>query len=357
MKHILILGGTGAMGNHLVNMLSQCCLGEVNLVVSTRHERTSNVHVHYVKGNAHDIEFTKHLLCQNNWDAIIDFMSYSTSEFKERYNSLLNSTDQYFYLSSSRVYAENTNPIKEDSPRLLDVCQDNDYLLTDEYALAKARQEDCLRDSGKKNWTIIRPYITFSENRLQLSPLEKENWLYRALFGKTIVFSKDISDKWTTISYGGDVAKGILALVGKEDALGEAFHITSDKSYKWSAILDLYLDIIEKKTGNRPKVAMLDKWNPSIGGAIAQVKYDRLYNRLFDNSKISRYVDISKFQDPLSTLQGCVSSFLDNIQFKDIDWAGEARRDCITGEWAYYNAIMGAKQKLKYYLVRLRLHK
>ena len=57
-----------------------------------------------------------------------------------------------------------------------------------------------------KNWTIIRPYITFSDARLQLSCLEKEYWLKRVLDNKPIVFSKDLANKTTTFTCGNDVA-------------------------------------------------------------------------------------------------------------------------------------------------------
>ncbi len=100
-------------------------------------------------------------------------MLYTTEEFKLRYDLYLNSTAQYVFLSSSRVYAESKTPIKEESPRLLDVCTDEAYIATDEYAIAKARQEYILKKSERRNWTVIRPYVTFSEIRLQLSPLEK----------------------------------------------------------------------------------------------------------------------------------------------------------------------------------------
>jgi hypothetical protein len=111
-------------------------------------------------------------------------MIYTTQSFKERVNFLLDATSQYVFFSSSRVYADSEIPITEDSSRLLDVSQDKKFLSTDEYSLAKARQENILRKSKRKNWTIIRPYITYSENRLQLGILEKEEWLYRALQGR-----------------------------------------------------------------------------------------------------------------------------------------------------------------------------
>ena len=51
---------------------------------------------------------------------------------------MLEATDQYVFISSARVYAQTEDLITEDTPRLLDVCTDKEYLKTNEYALAKA---------------------------------------------------------------------------------------------------------------------------------------------------------------------------------------------------------------------------
>ena len=53
-------------------------------------------------------------------------------------------------------------------------------------------EENLLFNSEKNNFTIIRPTITYNTQRLQLGVLEKENWLYRALHGRAIVFSDDV---------------------------------------------------------------------------------------------------------------------------------------------------------------------
>lgn len=77
-------------------------------------------------------------------------------------------------MSSARVYARSADrQITESSSRLLDICDDEEYLRTDDYALTKARQENMLFCAKTQNWTIIRPYITFSEIRLQLGVFEK----------------------------------------------------------------------------------------------------------------------------------------------------------------------------------------
>ena len=234
---ILVLGGTGAMGVDLVKILGEH--GEEVIVTSRTDRKSTFNNVKYVKGNAHDVAFLKSLLTKK-YDAIVDFMVYTTEEFNARRNLLLSATEQYLFLSSSRVYADSKTPITEDSPRLLDTTTDIEYLKTDEYALTKARQENLLRESGKINWTIIRPYITYSNQRLQLGVYEKELWLYRALQGMTIVFPKIIAEKYTTMTLGEDVARGISMLIGNKKAIGQVFHITTNEAIKWSDVLLLY---------------------------------------------------------------------------------------------------------------------
>jgi nucleoside-diphosphate-sugar epimerase len=355
-RKVLVLGGTGAMGAHLVHLLAN---NGINTVVTSRKARQSEENVRYIQGNAHDIEFLKEVL-REHWDVVINFMIYTTEIFKERVDLLLNATDQYIFLSSARVYGNDEPVISEASPRLLESSHDKEFLATDEYALAKARQEDVLRNSGRKNWTIIRPYITYSENRLQLGVLEKEMWLYRALHGKTIVFSSDICEKLTTLTYGLDVASGIAAIIGKPEALGETFHITVDKSKAktWAEILDVYLAVLEKHLGHRPKVMLqnMDKFlELRPGNTKYQVLYDRLFNRVFDISKISHYIDTDSFIKPEIGLVNCLEAFLKNPQFKDIDWGLMAKMDRQAGESTSLIKISGIKQKAKYLIFKLGL--
>lgn len=356
MTNILILGGTGAMGKFLVEVLQH--KHGVNLFVTTRSTcHSDGENVKYIVGNAHNAGFIYPTLKLYDWDVIIDFMAYSTQEFANRITHLLSSTKQYVFLSSSRVYADNNALITENSPRLLDVCKDNDYLKTDEYALAKARQENLLRGSGKNNWTIIRPYITFSENRLQLGPIEKEEWLYRTLHGRTIIFSEDIANKITTLTYGRDVARGIESIIGKSEALGETFHITNQKSFSWNDLFNVYISVIEEKTGYIPKIMIKRHWEPCMGGGKAQVLYDRLFNRRFDNSKIGSFVDLNTFSDTKSTLADCMEKFLEHPTFKPISWTAEARKDRISNEWTKLSEIKEFKSIVKYLIVRLNLYK
>lgn len=353
-KTILLLGGTGAMGNHLVGILSD---GGHDVYVTSRNFRRGKDGVTYVKGNAHDMDFLNSLLTLKKWDVIVDFMIYSTSEFTQKAELLLQSCGQYVFLSSSRVYADSKVPITEKSPRLLDVCKDKEYLLTDEYALSKAREENVLLGSKRKNWTIIRPYITYSEIRLQLGVLEKEYWLYQALHDRTVVFSKDIASKTTTLTYGYDVARGIASLLGQESALGEAFHITVTEHHTWQGIFDVYLRVLEEEIGKKPNVLMLDE-NPrmAIMGHNWQVKYDRYFNRVFDNSKIAQYIDVNTFKPTLQGVEQCLRDFIKHPSYRIQGYGEFAMYDRITGAWMPFSEIHPLKNKLKYILRRTLFH-
>ena len=289
---ILLLGGTGAMGRPLIKLLSK----KHNVIVTSRKCRETDANtVTYIQGNGKELTFLNQIL-EDHYDCIVDFLTYSSMEFEQRYLKFLQSTDQYVFISSARVYAECEGRITEDSPRLLDVCHDEEYLRTDEYALAKAREEDMLFHSGHKNWTIIRPSITYSDIRLQLGVLEKENWLYRALRGRSIVFSNDICNKYTTMTTADDVARAIAELVGNANAFGEVFHITGNKAYRWEEILNCYLSSLNEYYGRIPKVVMTDKAvKLNISSAKYQVIYCRSFNRRFDNSKINQFVNLVQF--------------------------------------------------------------
>lgn len=349
---ILILGGTGAMGKALVDELGN--RGDTLYITSRRSIRSENSNVNYIQGNAHDLNFIQVLL-NRHYDAIVDFMVYHTKEFEERMHLFLASTNQYMYLSSCRVYAQSEEPLLENSDRLYDVCKDSDYLATDEYALTKAKQENMLIKSSKNNWTIIRPYITYSNERMQLGVFEKEEWLYRALKGKPIVFTSDIATKSTTLTSGKDVAKAMACLIGNKKAYGEIYHITGNQSMTWADILKIYSSAIEKVTGKRPEICMLfNAVDTRAIGSLAQLKYDRLYNRVFDNSKIVNATDGKiAFESMEEGLTKAVTEFIDGQHtFKQIIWKYEARKDRLSGYKTPLSEIPGRKNKFNYIVHR-----
>jgi len=337
------------MGTHLKEILVD---SGNDVYVTSRKRHEGGEHLKYLQGNAHDIDFLR-LVLQEDWDAIVDFMVYSTQEFMQRVDMLLDSAKQYIFISSSRVYANSDIPITENSSRLLDCAIDKTFLATDEYSLKKAREEDILTNHIKNNYTIIRPYITYSEQRLQLEDLEIQQWLPRAIDGRSIVLSEDIADRYTTLTYGRDVAKGIATLIGNNHAFGEFFHITCGESIRWRDVLSIYLDTIEESTGVRPKVRWIkESFKVKRDESKYQVLYDRLYDRIFDNTKILSIAPDLSFVSPKEGLKKCLVSSLKSGKAKCFSVGTEAVLDRIAGERMSFSSFNTHSQLIKYLMYR-----
>ncbi len=342
---VLVIGGTGAMGTPLVKLLSE--KGH-KVYVTTRQNKQSFDNVIYLCGDAKNNDFFMELM-KEKYDAIVDFMVYKTAEFENRIEKLLEVTDQYVFFSSARCYKESEQPLTEGAKRFVDGCTDEEYMGTDEYALAKGREENVLFESGRKNWTIIRPYITYNSYRMQLGVFEKEHWLKRVLEGKTIVFPKDIAEKKTSLTYGPDVAKAIVKLIGNKAAYGEAFHVTTSECHTWKEILSFYSTTIEELTGIKIKVKfeensdLLQKiWNPW------QIRYDRLYDRCFDDTKLRSVIGTVDYMGTYDGLKLCITKFLESPKWLDSDVRYDAWVDRQTNEIESIIKINGLKNKLRY---------
>lgn len=370
--NVLLLGGTGPMGIHLSKLLAG---SNFEVYITSRSEHKDESHIHYILGNAKQDEFVNKILSKYLWDCIVDFMVYDTVEFKRRVCKLLSSTKQYIFLSSSRVYVETDEPITESTPRLLEQCEDKDYLETDEYALKKAREEDVLYQSRFHNYTIVRPYITYGENRLPLGVWEKETWLRRMLNKKDLVLPRGFLDKYTTLAYGKDVSLCISKLVGEKKSIGNVYNIVGSTAHKWSDILEYYLDQVATITGYRPRVELVERFTIDIrsmcrrwvsdvlnfrfnrtGTRIEwrnyQLIYDREFNRKFDNSQLHSLFPEVLFSDYEHSLGDCLRVFASNPRYNYMSWSWWALQDRLTDNKVPISQVEGFNNKLKYIFIR-----
>lgn len=276
-RKALLLGGTGAMGTYLADILSD---DGWQVTVTTRSRRaTTRNNVAYVTGNAQNEDFLRDVL-ESGWDVVVDFMVWQTTAFRDVCGLLLKSASQYVFVSSYRVFAD-SEVISERSPRLLDVSEDDEYLSTDEYALAKARQENLLRESGKDSWTIVRPAITYSCGRFQLCTLETASWLALALANHAVPLPAEMLEKQTTMSWGRDVALMISRLMGNPVAMGEDYNVCTARHQRWSQITEVY----GRSVPLRIREVRLEEYERAAG-SVYQCRYDRMYDRIMDNSKV-----------------------------------------------------------------------
>lgn len=173
---------------------------------------------------------------------------------------------------------------------------------------------------------------------------------FRISLLKTLIV---LAEKYTTMTNGKDVAEGIAELIGRADILGEAFHIVSGKAYQWKDILGVYLEVIRERTGKRPDVVMTDTSAVlKLKERRYQVIYGRYFSRRFDNSKISQFVDTEKFVDAKTGLKECLNEFLDNQEYRNINWRLEAYLDREAGEKTLWKEICSVENKFCYFSFR-----
>lgn len=292
-KKILVLGGTGAMGVYLVPLLAS--QGHQVHVVALEEKTSTDPAISYTRADALDDAYLAGLL-EGGYDAIVDFLIYKTDHFARRLDLLLGSTSHYIYLSSYRVYARGTGLINEESPQLLDVSDDSHFLSTQDYALIKARQEDILEESGYKNWTIVRPAITYSKRRFQLVTLEADLVVGRTWQKKPLVLPEAALQIQGTMTWAGDVARMLAGLLFKEEARREAFVVATAEHHSWQDIAAIYsrqigLSYVAAKTMDY--LAILGA--PDLRSPQSyQLHYDRLFDRRIDNRKILKVTGLEQ---------------------------------------------------------------
>ncbi len=303
-KTVLVLGATGAMGKYLIPQLAERGY-EVTAVYRedwlTAKGLTSDApNVHYVPmdvmepGN-YDSLMSKH------YDGIVDFMIYNTAKLPIYLPRALAATDHYIYFSSYRVYDGKDVPVREYSRRLIDSTENAWLKHSDDYSIYKARGEEMLKVSPRRNWTAVRPSIIYSLQRNQLVTLEANLTTARARAGRSTVLPVQAKDIQGTRTWAGDAARMLAGLLFNELALGEVYSIATAEHHTWGEIAEMYHDICGLNSVWVDKEDYLKLVDPHGGpGARWQLEYDRLFNRVMDNSKVLHATGIT--QDSLRPL-------------------------------------------------------
>ena len=228
-KKVHVLGSTGAMGKYLIPLLAQQGY-QIDSVAFDDMATPLPSNVRHIKANAKESDTMQNLL-KNGYDGIVDFLIYPTAELAYRLPMLVKNTGHYIYLSSYRIYDNKEHPVKETSPRLIDSSEDVLLKNSDDYCIYKARGENIMRSFAEKNWTIIRPAITYSLMRYQLVTLEAPNTVGRAFAGKEVVLPEQARNIQATMSWAGDVAKMIAGLLLHDKARGETLTVATAEQH------------------------------------------------------------------------------------------------------------------------------
>lgn len=284
-KRVLLIAGAGTLGGYtgleLLNMgFHVDCIALEDLV-------SYNKNYTYIRASVTN-ELLEDLFSKHHYDCIVDFIHYPDPEFyrNERMKLLLDNTDQLIFLSSYRVYADEQHPVTESAPQLLYTNRDEYFLANEDYAIPKSHNENSLRASGYKNWTIIRPLISFSHFRFDLITQGAASLILRAHDNKKTLLPACCKNRAAGVLWAGNSGKLIAHLCCNEKALGEDFTIGTGEAHTWGEVADYYTEL----TGMEFEWVDIDTYlenataNHYMNRCI--LMYDRVYDRDVDCSKV-----------------------------------------------------------------------
>src|SRR5262249_28191145 len=108
----------------------------------------------------------------------------------------------------------------------------------------------------------------------------------------------DGENPWT-LTAASDFAVGLAGLIGKQESIGEAFHITSDEGLTWNQIVAEIASAVGAASPQVYKIPteLICDVAPQMTGSL---KGDKANPGVFDNSKIKRFVPGFNCRKPFS---------------------------------------------------------
>ena len=295
-KRILLVAGTGSLGGPTYAELVR--LGFSVDVISLEDFASVIPRLSFLRADA-STEMMEKFLDGRRYDAIVDFFHVPEREAqRRRIDLMLDHTDQFVFLSSYRTYSSRDSVITESSEQWIDAPANDRMLAEDDYAIPKARGERHLMASGRTNWTIIRPIISFTHYRLDLVTVGAYAILFRTAAGKPIPLPEEVRHKHCGVTWGGNTGLQIAHLIGKRDALGEAFTLGTDEGLTWADVASFYEELAGARFEWIPAADYLEIATPNSYMDQQMIWTDRNLDRRVDLSKVMRVtgLDSSRFK-------------------------------------------------------------
>lgn len=279
---ILFIGGTGNLSSDCAHLL-QARGHEIYVV--TRGRSVLPAGFHPIVADRQDIDGLRAALSGVRPEVVLNFLGFDLPDVQRDYDLFRDGLRQYLFISSATVYAKPHAqlPLTESAP-LGNAWWD--------YAQKKLACEEWLGQQRRESGfpvTVVRPSHTYSR-RWVPNPVSSSSFTFatRIAEGRPVFVPNDGESLWTLTSTA-DFAVGLAGLVGREDALGETFHITGDEALTWNQIVAEIADALGVST---PKVAriptdFISAIAPEMQGPL---KGDKANPAVFDNTKIKGFV-------------------------------------------------------------------
>jgi nucleoside-diphosphate-sugar epimerase len=279
---VLFIGGTG----NISTSVSRLCVERgIDLYLLNRGTRKVEIpKAKIILGDIRQPEKLTSVLEDHQWDAVVNWIAFAEDDIERDIRLFSGKSKQYVFISSASVYQKPpSHPIITESTPL-----SNPFW---EYSRNKIACEERLNRAYREQGfpiTIVRPSLTYDT----VIPVAIGGWteytiIDRMKRGKQVIVHGDGTSLWT-VTHAEDFAKGFVGLLGHQQAIGHAFHITSDEFLTWNQIYQAVADA----AGCQANIVhipsdFIARCEPSLSGTLLG---DKAVSVIFDNTKIKRFV-------------------------------------------------------------------
>ena len=284
---VLYIGGSGEISFEAIR--ESVRLGhDVTVFNRGRNNDGLPPECHFITGDIDD-DASYGRLRSERFDVVCQFRLFAPEAIRRDLSIFTGACGQYVFISTASAYAKPVRnlPITESTPLR------NPFW---EYSRLKAQMEEVLRAQTGLPYTIVRPSHTYRTKMTTALGGEPS----RLLRGKPVIVHGDGESLWT-ITHSRDFARPFSRLLGNPGALGEAFHITNDRSWSWN---EIFLAVASALGVENPRLVhvasdTLVRYNPEWEGKLLG---DKAVSVRFDNSKIKSVV--GEFDCPIDPWHG-----------------------------------------------------
>ncbi len=290
---VLFIGGTGNISTACSRLL--LATGH-ELTLLTRGQRpvTGLAGARILTVDINDQAAVARALQGAMYDAVVQFIGFTPAEMQRDIALFAKRTRQYIFISSASAYQKPlSHPIVTEATPLGNPFWD--------YSRAKIASELALEAAWREQGfpiTIVRPSLTYDT----VIPVAIGGWtdfgiITRMRAGKPVVVHGDGTSLWT-ITHSEDFAVGLAGLIGHQQAIGHAFHITSDELLTWDQIYQA----VGRAAGVEANLVHLssDAIAAHVPWQRGNLHGDKAVSAIFDNSKIKRFVPAYQARIPFS---------------------------------------------------------
>jgi nucleoside-diphosphate-sugar epimerase len=279
---VLFIGGTGNISTAVSH---RAVADGLDLFLLNRGQRQVEIPgAHSIVADIHQPDQVEQALAGQTFDVVVNWIAFKTGDVERDLALFRGKTGQYIFISSASAYQKPpVHPVVTESTPLTNP----HWQYSRDKIACEERLNRAYRDEGFPI-TIVRPSHTY-DTVFPIAIGGWDNWTLpdRLLTGQPIIVHGDGSSLWT-VTHAEDFAKGMVGLLGHPQAIGHAFHITSDEVLTWDQIYQTIAGAlgVEANIVHIPS-DFIARINPDLGGGLLG---DKTWSAIFDNTKIKTWV-------------------------------------------------------------------